>query len=238
MAIEKSEKNKKQIKNQIKKETKFSQQSIILDDTRRWEDDKQRQNLKRGGFEAEETELLMRALCQYCQENNLEESELINLVSQKNDQHKGAWSTISSVLPLRSVQACHNHCRRKFNPNNYKGAWVEEDIELLLNYVKKYGKEWEKIGVMIGRTALNVRDKYKELGGSNNSFRTKSNWTVEETLQLIKLVEKYSKIKILTDNVDEVLTKSVDDTDFAPKRISKTNIKFQPDPIMVRIFLN
>jgi Myb-like DNA-binding domain len=96
----------------------------------------------------------------------------------------------------------------------------------LLNYVKKYGKEWEKIGVMIGRTALNVRDKYKELGGSNNSFRTKSNWTVEETLQLIKLVEKYSKIKILTDNVDEVLTKSVDDTDFAPKRISKTNIKF------------
>jgi hypothetical protein len=41
MAIEKSEKNKKQIKNQIKKETKFSQQSIILDDTRRWEDDKQ-----------------------------------------------------------------------------------------------------------------------------------------------------------------------------------------------------
>jgi hypothetical protein len=47
---------------------------------------------------------------------------------------------------------------------------------------------------MIGRTALNVRDKYKEIGGVNNQFRSKEKWTLKETLKLIKLVQRYSKV--------------------------------------------
>jgi hypothetical protein len=153
-------------------------------------------------------------------------------VSQKNEQHKGAWSSIASVLPNRSVQSCHNHCRRKFNPYNYRGAWSEDEVELLLNYVKKHGREWEKIGQMIGRTGLNVRDKYKEIGGKNNTFRKRSKWTVQETISLIKYVEKYSKVKILRESIDEIDYTTFDAT-YKPKRISKTNVKFQPDAIMV-----
>ena len=92
------------------------------------------------------------------------------------------------MLPNRSVQACHNHCRRKFNPFNYKGSWTDEDIQLVLEYVNKFGQQWEKIGQMIGRTALNVRDKYKEIGGANHDLRSKDKWTLPETLKLMKLV--------------------------------------------------
>jgi hypothetical protein len=116
-----------------------SKNNLVLHDSRKWEDDRERADLKRGAFEPEETELLMNSLCQYCFENDLGETELLQLVSQKNEEHKGAWSKISSVLPKRSVQSCHNHSRRKFNPFNYQGSWTEEDISLVLEYVKKYG---------------------------------------------------------------------------------------------------
>jgi ribosomal protein S8E len=85
---------------------------------------------------------------------------------------------------------------------------------------------------MIGRTGLNVRDKYKEMGGANNSFRKKTKWTVEETLKLTKLVEKYSKVKILRESIEDLDYSTFDGT-YRPKRISKTNVKFQPDAIMV-----
>jgi hypothetical protein len=95
------------------------------------------------------------------------------LVSEKNPKEIGAWPKIASVLPDRSVQSCHNHCRRKFNPYNYRGRWEDEEVDLLLDYVKTYGREWEQLGRMLGRTATNVRDKYKELGGENARYRTK-----------------------------------------------------------------
>lgn len=85
---------------------------------------------------------------------------------------------------------------------------------------------------MIGRTGLNVRDKYKEIGGANNTFRKKTKWTVEETIKLIKLVEKYSKVAILRASIEDLDYTTFDST-YKPKRISKSNVKFQPDAIMV-----
>lgn len=36
---------------------------VVLDDSRKWEDDKERIGLKRGSFDPEETDLLMNSLC-------------------------------------------------------------------------------------------------------------------------------------------------------------------------------
>lgn len=95
------------------------------------------------------------------------------MVSEKTGYMKGAWPEIASVLPKRSVQSCHNLCRRKFNPKNYKGRWTNDEEKILLKYVKKYGREWEQLGELLGRTALNVRDKYKSLGEENHNSRVK-----------------------------------------------------------------
>lgn len=72
----KSKKDKKKRK-KSKKDTdpeeekkEFEQAGVmIIENTRRWEDDKTNGNLKRGKFEPEETQKLMHALCQYIQDN-------------------------------------------------------------------------------------------------------------------------------------------------------------------------
>jgi hypothetical protein len=55
---------------------------------------------------------------------------------------KGAWCKIAECLPFRSVQSCHNLCRRRFNPNNYQGKWSEEEEALLIELVQENGHQW------------------------------------------------------------------------------------------------
>jgi len=43
----------------------------------------------------------------------------------------GAWPKIAECLPNRTVQSCHNLCRRRFNPENYSGKWTSEEENLL-----------------------------------------------------------------------------------------------------------
>lgn len=45
------------------------------------------------------------------------------------------WSKISSVLPDRSVQACHNVIKRRFHPDNYKGRWTPEEEQTLITLI-------------------------------------------------------------------------------------------------------
>jgi len=122
---------------------------------------------------------LMNALCIYVQQNDLGEDGLITLCSKQReelgDEMKGAWCKIAESLPNRSVQSCHNFCRRKFNPNNYNGKWTEEEEQLLLDCVRDMGHSWKDIARIInnrfegeddlehrfGRTPENVKDKWK-----------------------------------------------------------------------------
>jgi hypothetical protein len=68
-------------------------------------------------------------------EADLDEDDLIGLCSKPkeelSEELRGAWCKISESLPKRSVQSCHNFCRRKFNPNNYGGKWSKEEEEFL-----------------------------------------------------------------------------------------------------------
>ena len=47
------------------------------------------------------------------------------------------------------------------------------------------------------RTAENVKDKFKQLGGDNADDRVSSPWSLQETIELIKSVERATKIEIL-----------------------------------------
>jgi Myb-like DNA-binding domain len=131
----------------------------------------------------------MNALCQHVVENDLGEEGLIDLCSKSKDELsselKGAWCHIAESLPNRSVQSCHNFCRRKFNPNNYHGKWTREEEETLMRLVEENGHSWKEIAHAInsmyaddedlnhkfGRTPENVKDKWKQLGGENSSLR-------------------------------------------------------------------
>ena len=133
---------------------------------RKWEDYKDRQ-ISRGKFTPEEVKLLLDRVCDYAHQHQLKEEELRALCeSASDDKVRGAWCVIAEALPKRSVQACHNLVKRKFNSNNYLGAWRHwEELELA-NAVRALGQRWKEIGESLGRTAGNVRDKWRQMGGN------------------------------------------------------------------------
>lgn len=45
-----------------------------------------------------------------------------------------------------------------------------------------------KVDQRFGRTAENVKDKWKQLGGDNIDYRKKGPWTIEEAMALVKAV--------------------------------------------------
>ena len=85
----------------------------------------------------------MQSLCSYVYQHDLGEEGLIMLCSKSNEELpkdlKGAWTKIAECLQNRSVQSCHNFCRRKFNPNNYNGKWTEDEEQELLRLVGEMG---------------------------------------------------------------------------------------------------
>lgn len=48
-------------------------------------------------------------------------------------------------------------CRRRFNSDNYKGKWNEEEEENLRRLVKKYGTFWQEIAKDYNATAERPR---------------------------------------------------------------------------------
>ena len=169
----------------------------IFSTSRTWNDSKKRSAiLNKGKFSDEEVKILMNAICSYIRDNNLGEEDLITLCSKSKEELtedlKGAWCKIAECLQTRSVQSCHNFCRRKFNPNNYNGKWTEDEEQMIVELVKEMGHSWKEIAQVInlrfdrgddidqrfGRTPENVKDKWKQLGGDNINYRKKGPWTI------------------------------------------------------------
>jgi hypothetical protein len=133
--VKKDDKNKKKSSKKVNKTTKVKKE-VIIDSgnsgTRKWEDYKDNDNIKKGQFTQEESEKVIAAICEYAEDKGLSESDVINLVTEKQSKENSIWPTIAECLPNRSVQSVHNFCHRVLNPYNYKGAWTgEEERELI-----------------------------------------------------------------------------------------------------------
>ena len=84
----------------------------------------------------------MNALCAYVQQSDSDRNaeDLLTILCSRSKADlpkdlKRAWPQIAESLQNRSVQSCHNVCRRKFNPSNYHGNWTEEEEKILINLV-------------------------------------------------------------------------------------------------------
>lgn len=160
-----------------------------------------------GKFSVDEIRAVMDAVCSYAKAARLTKEDILDLCSLSANElpaeSKNAWCTIAESLPNRSVQSIHNFCRRRFNPNNYSGKWPKEEVEALMDLVEKMGSSWKQIARTLNdqfnpdsrmRTAENVKDKYKQVGGSNHQARVVGNWTLKEELKLIKAVQKATQV--------------------------------------------
>ena len=130
--------------NKAVKTVTFNQDDALDVAKRTWNDGKNRkEKLSRGQFDEKEVKTLMNSICNYIAINDKTEEDLIALCSKSkedlNSELKGAWCVIAEALPNRSVQSCHNFCRRKFNPNNYNGKWSKLEEEFMLDHIKETG---------------------------------------------------------------------------------------------------
>lgn len=91
------------------------------------------------------------------------------------------------------MYACQKAAKRKFSSFNYKGKWTEEEEVTLLELAKVLDRSWTKIAEELNRTPENCRDKFRELGGLGQDNRRKGKWSLEEKLELIRLVNYYSE---------------------------------------------
>ena len=188
--IESSNKNKK-----LKKDTHTKIVKEKVETTKRkWVEKNEKTGKKKeytkGKITEEEAKTIQNALCQYAYENNFSNDQLLSLITEKLTNDNKVWPTIAECLPDRSVQSVHNFCHRKYHPNNYKGIWSSQEEKDLLTLVKEHGKKWTLIASKLERTPVNVKDKYKELGGENKDLVTKD-ITLIKILKLLKSIRNY-----------------------------------------------
>ena len=157
--------------------------------TRRWSDDKANKNLTKGKWNEKEIQHLKRLLCKYAARKKLSPDQLESLCSDTTpSEFEGVWTKLAKYFPNRSVQSVHNACKRNFNPYNYKGEWTVKEEKILIDYVQANGNKWKELGELLQRTALNVKDKWKQMGGARRRLRKTGPWNIEETIELVRLV--------------------------------------------------
>ena len=194
--ISKSSKNNKESKN--KKSKNNSHIKIVKEkigvNKRKWieknEKTGEKRQYKKGKITEEEEKKIEKALCEYAYEQNYTNDQLLSLITEKLQNNNKIWPVIAECLPNRSVQSIHNFCHRKYHPNNYKGLWTSQEEKDLLTLVKEHGKKWTLIAEKMERTPVNVKDKYKELGGENTNSITKD-ITLIKILKLLKAIRNY-----------------------------------------------
>lgn len=138
-----------------------------------------------GKFSREESELVRRAVEEYCSIKQISTSRLCSECDHKAEL-KGAWMEIAKRLPHRTVQSVYRHGLRQLHPFK-RGPWTEIECTLLLDLVTRMGKKWSAIQAKLNRSADSCRDKYREM----STEYVKGRWKDNETEILKRLIREH-----------------------------------------------
>jgi hypothetical protein len=138
-----------------------------------------------GKFSKEETEMVKKAIEEFCMAKQITVSRLCSECDHKAEL-KGAWMEIAKKLPHRSVQSVYRHGIRQCHPFK-RGAWSEQECATLIELVTRLGKKWSNIQSKLNRSADSCRDKYREM---SDEF-IKGRWKEEETATLQRLIREH-----------------------------------------------
>jgi len=101
-----------------------------------------------------------------------EDTKLKQLVTESDNP---SWRQIAEAIPGRNTKQCRERWKNFLNPILKKGKWQEEEDKILLEEHQKVGNRWASIARMIiGRTKLQVRDRWRALEKRKENKETKS----------------------------------------------------------------
>ena len=138
-----------------------------------------------GKFSKEESEVVRKAVEDFCAVKQISVARLCSECDHKAEL-KGAWMEIAKRLPHRSVQSVYRHGLRQLHPFK-RGAWTEEECEILVDLVQRMGKKWASIQQKLNRSADACRDKYREMSDDY----VKGRWKENETEMLKRLIREH-----------------------------------------------
>lgn len=124
-----------------------------------------------------------------------EEDELLMTMAEKYDFKN--WNGVADNLTGRSAIQCSARYKR-IRPGIIKGAWTEEEDELLLDLLKRFGKNWSLISkYMPSRSGKQIRDRF--LNALDPTI-LKDKFTAEEDKKILELYaamgSQWSKIAL------------------------------------------
>jgi hypothetical protein len=138
-----------------------------------------------GKFSKEESEIVRKAVEDFCSMKQISVARLCSECDHKAEL-KGAWMEIAKRLPHRSVQSVYRHGLRQLHPFK-RGAWTDDECEVLVELVQRMGKKWAAIQQKLNRSADSCRDKYREM--SDDYVRGR--WKENETEILKRLIREH-----------------------------------------------
>ncbi len=118
-----------------------------------------------------------------------EEDNLLKLAVQLYGDKTEKWAKIAACVPGRTNKNCRKRWFHSLDPSLRKGAWTEEEDQLLREGVSKYPNQWSKIADMLpGRTDDQCAKRWRE---SLDPSIDRSEWTTLEDALLMEKYEEY-----------------------------------------------
>lgn len=74
------------------------------------------------------------------------------------------WNAIAKEMPWRTIRQCRDRYNKYLKPDINRNPFTEEEDAMLKNLIKKHGKQWARIGKILGnRTDIIVKKRWAEL---------------------------------------------------------------------------
>jgi len=142
-----------------------------------------------GLWSNEEENLLKENIEQYCIKNNITDIKA-TIFSSPKDERRKFYRTIARRLN-RPLFAVYRKVLRMYDKSNYIGKYSDHETSKLEKYCKTYNKDWNLIGLELGRSASSVKDKARLL----NNAKKKGHWDKSELDLLSKSIREQTNTK-------------------------------------------
>jgi hypothetical protein len=147
---------------------------------------------KKGKFSVHETELILSAVQDYIEAQDLKVADVCSEMREKSEKyqrHSSLWDGLAELLPHREKGSIYEHAKRKLMAGTRTGSFTSLEKARVLEMTAMHGNDWKRIATELGRMTGDIKDLHKILKSRKNTGQ----FTLQERARLITAVKKVTK---------------------------------------------